>query len=298
MRIAVTGKTGQVARALLELGAARGVDIVALGRPTLDLALPDTILPALAAARADIVVNAAAHTAVDKAETEPEAARAVNAIGAGAVARAARRLGVPIIQISTDYVFDGAKASAYTEVDPVGPLGVYGATKLAGEAAVARENPAHAILRTAWVYAPFGNNFVRTMLRLAATRPEVGVVADQRGCPTSALDIAGTIVRAAETLAARPDDPALHGVFNMAAQGDAVWAEVAEAVFETSASLGGPSARVKRITTAEYPTPARRPANSRLDGGKLARVYGIRLPQWRASLDTCVARLVEEMRAA
>ena len=297
MRLAVTGQKGQVVRALCELAPKRGIDIVALGRPGLDLADPAGIAPALREARADVVVNAAAYTAVDKAESEPDLAIAVNAAGAGAVAQAARALGLPIIQISTDYVFDGVKPAPYREDDPTGPLGVYGRSKLDGEGAVARENPRHAILRTAWVYAPFGNNFVRTMLRLAGARPEVSVVADQHGCPTAAEDIAATIVTVAGRLRAEPGNAALHGVFHMAAQGEAVWAEVAEAIFETSARLGGPSARVKRITTADYPTPARRPANSRLDCAKLRDVYGITLPPWRQSLDACVERLIKEMKA-
>ena len=297
MRLAVTGLTGQVVRALSELGPKRGVEIVTLGRPRLDLAAPETIAPALAAARPDVVVNAAAYTAVDKAESEPDLAEAINAAGAGAVARAARDLGLPVVQISTDYVFDGAKPAPYREDDPTGPLGVYGRTKLAGEQAVARENPRHAILRTAWVYAPYGTNFVRTMLRLAGARPEVGVVADQRGCPTAAEDIAATILTVAQRLRAEPGNAALTGVFHMAARGEAAWADVAEAIFATSARLGGPSAAVKRITTADYPTPARRPANSRLDCAKLRDVYGITLPPWRQSLDACVERLVAELKA-
>ncbi len=298
MRIAVTGQNGQVARALAETGAERGLEIVALGRPTLDLARPETVLPALLAAQAQIVINAAAYTAVDKAESEPEAAHAINAAGAGTVARAGRELGIPVIQLSTDYVFDGSRARPYREEDRTGPLGVYGSTKLGGENLVAAENPRHVILRTAWVYSPFGTNFVRTMVRLAATRPEVGVVADQHGCPTAAHDIAATVLAVAARLLAEPDAVALTGVFHMAAQGEAVWADVAEAVFHRSAALGGPSASVKRITTADYPTPARRPANSRLDCSKLAATYGITLPPWRESLDACVGRLVAEMLKA
>lgn len=295
MRVAVTGHNGQIARALAALGAERGSDVVLLGRPALDLARPETVLPALFEAGADIVVNAAAYTAVDRAESEPEIAQAINVEGAAAVARAARELGLPVIQISTDYVFDGTKARPYREEDPTGPLGAYGRSKLDGEAAVARENAQHVILRTSWVYAPFGNNFVRTMLRLALSRPEIGVVADQRGCPTSAGDVAAAILSVGERLLAEPVPPReLTGIFHLAAQGEAVWAEVAEAVFQTSAALGGPTATVKRITTADHPTPARRPANSRLDCAKLARVYGLVLPPWRESLDPCVARLVAE----
>ena len=297
MRIAVTGREGQVARSLAEIGPGRGHEIVLLGRPTLDLLDPATIGPAIRAARPDVVINAGAYTAVDRAETEPEIAEAVNGRGAGAVAEVARDLGVPVLQVSTDYVFDGTKTAPYVETDPTGPLGAYGRSKLLGERLVADANPRHAILRTAWVYAPFGANFVRTMLRLAGTRDEVGVVADQHGCPTSALDIAATLIRVAERMAAEPANAELAGIFHMAAQGEAVWADVAEATFAASRARGGPSARVKRITTADFPTPAKRPANSRLDGDKLARVYGIALPEWRVSLDSVVDRLLREAHA-
>ena len=298
MRIAVTGRDGQVARALAELGSRGGHEIVALGRPSFDLADRTTIEPALRRAVPDVVVNAAAYTAVDKAESEPEVAEAVNGTGAGAVAEAAAALGVPVLQLSTDYVFDGAKPTPYREDDATGPLGVYGRSKLAGEHAVAEANPRHVILRTAWVYAPYGANFVRTMLRIAATKPEVGVVADQHGCPTSALDIAATLIGVAEKVVAEPENQELYGVFHMAARGEAMWADVAEAVFAASRERGGPATAVKRVTTADFPTQARRPANSRLDCTKLSQVYGITLPEWRASLERCVGRLVGEMQAA
>ncbi|RWE00373.1 MAG: NAD-dependent epimerase/dehydratase family protein, partial [Mesorhizobium sp.] len=180
MRLAVTGREGQVAASLIERGGS-DVEVVAIGRPVLDLARPDTIFAALEAARPDIVVSAAAYTAVDQAEDEKDLAFAINAAGAGKVAEAAAKLGAPVIQLSTDYVFDGSKDGAYVETDKTAPLGVYGASKLAGEEAVAAANPRHLILRTAWVYSPFGRNFVKTMLRLASDRDEVSVVADQWG---------------------------------------------------------------------------------------------------------------------
>lgn len=293
MRIAVTGRDGQIARALAEIGQAEGIELVFLARPDVDLARPETVGPALRNANADAVINAAAYTAVDRAESEPDVADAVNAVGAGAVAAAAARLGLPVLHLSTDYVFDGASPRPYREDDATAPLGVYGRSKLRGEQAVAAANPAHAILRTAWVYSPFGQNFVKTMLRLAATRDEIGVVADQRGCPTSALDIAHALVAVARR-AVGDDASSLHGVFHMTGQGEASWADVAEAIFAASAKLGGPVARVKRITSADYPTPAKRPANSRLDGARLAARYGLTLPVWTASLESCVARLLSE----
>lgn len=301
MRIVVTGKSGQVALALAERAGAAGHELVALGRPELDLAEPASIAPALASARPDLVVSAAAWTAVDKAESEAEAAFAANATGAGALAEATATLGVPLIHLSTDYVFDGTKPAPYVETDPVAPLGVYGASKEAGERAVLAAHPGAVILRTAWVYSPFGANFVKTMLRLAETREEVGVVADQRGNPTSALDIAAGVIALAERLVAegRPLEAGpTRGLFHMTGTGEAVWADLAEAVFAASAAHGGPAARVKRITSADYPTPAPRPANSRLDCARLERVHGIRLPDWRVSVEQVVARLVREQEEA
>lgn len=292
MRIAVTGREGQVVQSLLERGPVAGVTVVAVGRPDLDLADPDSVFAALKAAAPDLVVSAAAYTAVDKAESEPALAHAVNGAGAGAVAAAAAAFKVPVVHLSTDYVFDGAKPTPYGEDDPTGPLGVYGASKLAGEAAVAAHAADHVILRTAWVYSPFGANFVKTMLRIGEGRPVVRVVADQVGRPTSALDIADAVIAVGRTLAARPDEPALRGVFHLAAAGEASWADFAEAVFAGAKARGRTVPAVERITTADYPTPARRPANSRLDGSRLAARHGVTLPDWRASLDTVLDRLL------
>jgi len=293
MRIAVTGQSGQIVRAMLERAPA-GVEVMALGRPGLDLEKPETIAPAIIACRPDIVVNAAAFTAVDLAESEDAAAQTVNGMAAGEVAKTAAGLGIPVIQISTDYVFDGALTRPYREEDPVSPISAYGRSKLAGERAVAATAPDHVILRTAWVYSPFGKNFVKTMLRLAETRDAVGVVADQRGCPTSALDIADAVFTVAHNLLAAPDDASLRGLFHMSAQGEASWADVAEAVFAERTRLGGAAVRVDRIATADYPTPARRPANSRLDCAKLQQFHGVTLPDWHGSLQACVQRLLSD----
>jgi dTDP-4-dehydrorhamnose reductase len=292
MRIAVTGREGQVARSLAEVAPDKGSEVVAVGRPELDLAgSVDSIIGALEAAKPDVIVSAAAYTQVDKAESEPELAFTINEHGPRAVAQAGQRLGVPVVHLSTDYVFDGLKASPYIEEDPTGPTGVYGASKLAGEKAVLSQYPNSAVLRTAWVYSPFGANFVKTMLRLAGERDEIAVVADQRGNPTSALDIADGVLRVATNLV-QDSNSDLRGVFHMSAAGEASWADFAEAIFAASAAGGGPSAGVRPIGTADYPTAARRPANSRLDSGKLARTHGVSLPDWHASLDKVVSRLV------
>ncbi len=272
--------------------APAGVSVAALGRPALDLAQLGSIGPAIVETRPDVIVNAAAFTAVDLAESHDEAARLINGAAAGEVAGTAARLGIPVIQISTDYVFDGRLDRPYREDDPIGPVSAYGRSKLEGEQAVAAATPNHAILRTAWVYSPFGKNFVKTMLHLAETRNEVGVVSDQAGCPTSALDIADAIFAVARNLAERPEDAGLRGLFHMAAQGQAVWADVAEAIFAERERLGGTAVRVKRIATADYPTPARRPANSRLDSSKLSAIHKVILPHWEDALLGCVRRLL------
>ncbi|MBF9234877.1 dTDP-4-dehydrorhamnose reductase [Microvirga alba] len=297
MRIIVIGKEGQVARALAERAPGHGATTVLLARPLLDLADPSGIEDILSETGGDVIVNAAAYTAVDQAEAEPELADAINGIGAGAVAGAAAAMNVPMIQLSTDYVFDGTATRPYREDDETHPLGVYGRSKLLGEEAVAAEMANYAILRTAWVYSPFGKNFVKTMLRLARERDELGVVADQVGAPTSAFDIADGVIAVARNLIARPEDKGLRGIFHMTGTGSANWAEFASEIFAQSAQLGGPSARVRPIKTSDYPTPARRPANSQLDCTKLARVHGIRLPPWRASLEPCVKRLLDEAHA-
>jgi dTDP-4-dehydrorhamnose reductase len=294
VRIAVTGCTGQVAQALLERGPALGAEVIALGRPQLDLTAVDSIEPTLRAAAPDVIVSAAAYTGVDMAESEPDLAHAVNARGAGAVAEIAAVLGVPIVHLSTDYVFSGDLGRPYREEDGTDPVGAYGRSKLAGELAVAAATPNHIILRTAWVYSPFGANFVKTMLRLAQTRDVVSVVADQHGSPTSALDIADAIVAVCRTITACEDDQRLRGIFHMAGGGYTTWARFAEVIFASSRAHGGPSARVQPIATSEYPTPAKRPSNSRLDCTKLRTVYGVALPEWEASAAACVARLVAD----
>ena len=294
MRLLVTGSQGQVVRSLIER-AGPDLEVIALGRPELDLEHPGDLAALFARHAPDAIVNAAAYTAVDKAESERDKAFAVNGAGAGAAAAAARRMNVPIVQISTDYVFNGSGDRPLLETDPTGPIGVYGASKLAGEEAVAAATPDHAILRTAWVYAPFGANFVRTMLRLAATRDELKVVGDQLGTPTSALDIAAAIETVARHLVARRDEARLRGLFHMTATGGPIsWADFATEIFRQSALRGGPNARVTPIPASEYPTPARRPAWSFLDGGKLASVHGVTLPDWRDGLAQTIERLAAQ----
>lgn len=290
-RMVVTGREGQVVRSLLECGALnKRFEVVALGRPEIDLRDPDGIAVVLRQARPNVIVSAAAYTAVDRAETEEAEAHTVNAVAPGRIAAVAADLGVPVIHLSTDYVFDGEKREPYLETDPVGPTSVYGRTKLAGERAVAQATSNHVILRTAWVYSPFGRNFLKTMLLLAESSDRIDVVDDQIGNPTSALDIADGILAVAGNLLA--DDAArLRGTFHMTGSGFASWADFAAEIFAASNHYGGPTAEVRRIPTTAYPTPVRRPANSYLDCGKLERVHGVGLPDWRSAILKIVARL-------
>lgn len=290
MRILVTGRDGQVAQSLAERAGPR-YELVFAHRPGLDLADAESLERTVAQVHPDLVFSVAAYTAVDRAESEPAVAMAVNGEAPGVLARAAARIGAPIIHLSTDYVFDGCSDRPYREDDPVAPLGVYGATKLAGERAIETSGACYAILRTAWVYSPFGNNFVRTMLRLAKDRDEIAVVDDQRGCPTSAFDIADAMFEVAGIWAAERGR-GVNAVYHLAGGGETNWADFARAVLAFSAARGGPIASVKGIPTSAYPTLATRPANSRLDSRRFAEVFGYRLPPWTASLSPVVARLL------
>jgi dTDP-4-dehydrorhamnose reductase len=293
VRLLVIGSEGQLARSLREaVVGTRGLEAAFAARPQVDLARPETVWAAVRAFAPDLVVNPAAYTGVDKAESEPDLAFAINRDGAAAVASAAAACGAPIIHVSTDYVFAGDKAEPYLENDPVAPTGVYGRSKLAGEQAVALANPRHLILRTAWVYAPFGANFVRTMLRLAGERDQLRVVDDQIGCPTYAPDAAAAILKIADRVRRDGWRETYQGVTHLAGPAAMTWRDFAVAVMDGSAARGGPSAAVEPITTTDYPTPAQRPANSRLDGARLSRLFATRLPFFEYSLERCLDRLI------
>jgi dTDP-4-dehydrorhamnose reductase len=290
VKILVTGREGQLARSLLERAAhVPQLEVLALGRPELDLERPETLTAPILAISPDVIINAAAYTAVDQAEDEPEIARTVNAEAAGAMAAAARQCGARIIQISTDYVFDGTAEGAYREDSPTNPLGVYGRTKWEGEERVRAETPDHLILRTAWVYSPFGRNFVRTMMQLAETRDTVRVVADQHGNPTSALDLADGLIAVLD--AWRHGDVGRGRTYHLAGTGVTTWAGLAEAVFDQCRALGRPAAKIEPIVTSEWPTRAPRPRNSALDSSRFAADFGYRMPEWRSSLADVVTRI-------
>lgn len=265
--------------------------LVAIGRPELDLESGGTIEPVVRAINPRAIINAAAYTAVDRAESEPDRAFAVNRDGAGRLAREAQRRGVPLIHISTDYVFDGRKSSPYVEADPAEPLNVYGRSKLEGEAAV-REACADAIvLRTSWLYSAHDRNFLTTMLRLAEKQNPVRVVDDQHGTPTAAGDLATALLEILEQV--RPESlRSAAGIYHLTARGETTWHGFAAAIFAGCARRGRDPPRLVAISSAEYPTAAVRPANSRLDCSRVEQQFGIRLPPWQQSLDPCLDQVL------
>lgn len=284
--LVIGGLDGQVASALSAIKAL-DLEIVVRGPPGTDLTNAATLEAALKAVKPDVVICTGAYTAVDAAEANADLAQKINGDGPAALAKACAAAGAPIIHLSTDYVFSGDKPTPYVETDLTGPTGVYGRTKLSGEEGVIAAGGRHVILRISWVYDPHGKNFVRTMLRLAKSREEVGVVDDQHGRPTYAPDVADALIAIARRLAV--DVAAPSGVFHMTGQGEVcTWRVFADMIFELSARRGGPVARVKAIASTDYPTPARRPANSALDCSRIKSAYGIALPPWPDSVARCV----------
>jgi dTDP-4-dehydrorhamnose reductase len=295
MKLFVAGSTGQLARSLVACAAAAGVETLALGRPRLDLERRQGE-ERIGAFAPDVMVNAAAYTAVDAAESDSARAFAVNRDGAAWLAGLAAQRGIPFLHISTDYVFDGTKVGAYTESDAPNPQTAYGRTKRAGEEAVLATHPSALIFRTAWVYSAYGQNFLRTMLRLAAERDTLRVVDDQFGNPTSAQDIAAALLDVARRVVNDNDGP--RGIYHLAATGETTWFGFAQAIMRLAAEHRLRSVPVMPITTADYPTAARRPANSRLDCGRLTRDFGLCLPNWRDSLAATVAALAADRARA
>ena len=298
--LVVLGSRGQLARELQRAPLPRGWSLQVLGSDRLDLGGADDAAGTLAAGldglRNPIVVNAAAYTAVDAAESDTRRAFAINAVGPGRVADLCAGRGVPLIHVSTDYVFDGTKAAPYAETDGLNPLGVYGASKAEGERRIREALDRHVILRTSWVYSPFGSNFVRTMLRLGGERPVLSIVDDQTGCPTAARDLAAAVLAVAAGLAAGRTDG--FGTFHFAGTGSCSWFGFAQAIFTAAHRHGRSVPRLVPIPTADYPLPARRPANSRLDCARIAAVWGIVAPAWTDSLVQCVGELLEASSSA
>lgn len=290
-RIAIIGRNGQVSRALQKVLCSE-YDLTTIGRPDADLCEPQSVKAAILAAQPDAVINPAAYTAVDNAEDEPALAQSVNVVGAQSLAEAAAQIGAPIIHFSTDYVFDGRKTTPYLEADAPNPLSVYGHTKLEGERCVARANPRHIILRTAWVYSATGSNFPRTMLRLATERPSVRVVDDQYGTPTLADDLAGAVRRILSRLEADPEQRDLYGVFHATGGGATSWFHFAQAIMDGAGKRGAPHIPVHPIKAKDYPVKAARPAYSVLSSQKLKTAYGIELPDWQSALTRCLDQCV------
>jgi dTDP-4-dehydrorhamnose reductase len=293
MKLLVTGAHGQVALGLKERSAGRSdLQLVFASRPQTDLAEPGSVAAAIREAAPDIVINAAAYTNVDLAETERALAFRVNADAAGEAAKAAAEVGAAIIQLSTDYVFDGTGDRPWREDDPVKPVNVYGASKAAGEEKVRAANPDHLIVRTSWVVSPFGRNFVKTMVAAARSQDVLRVVDDQRGRPTSPLDLADAIFTMVD--AAARGKVSLGRTYHVAGSGEASWFDLACAVMDECRRLGAPAARIQPVASADWPTTAVRPLNSVLDCSRFEADFGVQLPDWRGSLGAIVERLAGE----
>jgi dTDP-4-dehydrorhamnose reductase len=288
--ILLLGGNGQLGQELVRAAAEDGARLVALSRAEADIADRTAVADVLVRHVPRLVVNAAAYTKVDLAETEVEAARQANETGPAVLAASCAAAGVPLLSISTDYVFDGSKTGAYLESDPVCPISVYGRTKEAGERAIRATLDHHVILRTAWVYGEFGHNFLKTVLRLAATRDELRIVADQRGSPTSTRELARAILRIAPRLIARDQ---IWGTYHFTGSGVTTWHGFASRIVAAQAPLTGRHPQVVAIATADYPTAARRPANSELDCTLFAKVFGFRARPWSEETDAITRRLVD-----
>jgi dTDP-4-dehydrorhamnose reductase len=289
-RILVTGRGGQLATGLADALPAQGFEAHLVGQPDFEFDQPHTVAAAFEAAAPDAVVNCAAWTAVDAAEDDEPAAFRANALGPALVAAHCAARGIPLVQVSTDYVYDGLKGAPYVESDAPNPLGAYGRTKLAGEWAALAGNPQTLVIRTAWVFAPMGGNFVRTMLRLGAERRELRVVADQQGSPTAAPDLADAIAGVLARVRATGWQDRYRGVFHATGTGFTTWHAFAEAIFAAS---GKPAPVLHAIGTADYPTKAVRPADGRLDGARLRETFGVSLPRWEDGL----ARVMRALNA-
>jgi len=295
--ILIFGANGQVGRELARELAPLG-RVTPLDRASADLAQPESLRAIVREHGPGVIVNAAAYTAVDRAESEPELAERVNAVAPGVIAEEARRAGAMLVHYSTDYVFDGSKAGAYVETDAVHPLSVYGRTKLAGERAIASATPRHVVLRTSWVISPHGTNFVRTMLRLAAERDALRVVADQHGVPTTAALLARVTRQLIAALQTAADTDPRWGVYHAVPSGETTWHALARYVITKAHARGMPlratPESVAAIATSDYPTAARRPANSRLDTSKLRSTFGLQLPDWRVGVDDVLDQLIPQ----
>jgi dTDP-4-dehydrorhamnose reductase len=290
--ILVIGAAGQVAKALAARGAIDGHALTCLGRPDLDLADLSSVEKAFSAAEPALVINAAAYTAVDRAETDSQAAFMINAKAPEQAARLCAERCIPIIQLSTDYVFDGTKRTPYLEEDTISPLSVYGQSKAAGEAGVRARCAEHLIVRTSWVYSAGGQNFLKTMLRLGSERDTLRIVADQHGAPTFADDIAQALSRMASRALAEPRT-VQWGTYHLTNGGQTTWYGFAEAIFDGWKGDRTPP-RLEPIPTSEYPTAAQRPAYSVLDNGKVSRTFGVVMPSWEDGLARCLRQLRAE----
>jgi dTDP-4-dehydrorhamnose reductase len=287
LRLAVFGAAGQLGCALSRRAAIASTDVSGYDHQS-DIRDPKAVEAAIRESKPDVLINAAAYTAVDKAESEVKEAESINRDGAATVAQVAWQMRLPLIHISTDYVFDGTKSGPYVEDDPRTPMSVYGRTKADGESAVLEHHPKALVARTAWVYGLEGNNFVKTMLRLSETRDEIRVVDDQKGSPTFADDLADVLLLVSARIVSEPQSVRA-GIYHVTGSGEATWCEFARTIFALAGRRRKKEVRVTAIGTKDYPTPARRPANSVLSCAKAERAFGVRLPHWRDGLDRMLA---------
>ncbi|MEP2944653.1 MAG: dTDP-4-dehydrorhamnose reductase [Lentilitoribacter sp.] len=293
MNILVFGKNGQVARSLFEAATSFDIKVDRMGHSEIDITNESEITDIIGDLKPQFVINAAAYTAVDQAETEADEANKINNIGPACIARVAHKFNLPLIHYSTDYVFDGSKAGAYTEIDKVSPVNMYGQTKYDGELSVINNNPQHIIFRTSWVYGSTGKNFLKTMIRLAKDRDHINVVGDQFGSPTYSLHLAEATLHAITKIKERNVNfITVAGIYNMCGFGYTSWAGLATHALTHSKQLDGPFADIIEIPSSEFPTPALRPMNSRLNTDKLNRVLETKLPSWQSGVEDCVSRIL------
>jgi len=295
MRVLLTGAAGQLAGDLAPGLTAEGMEVTALAKSGLDITDAERVMKVVRETSPGVIVNAAAYTQVDRAESAPDTAFAVNSLGAANLADAASEVGATLVHVSTDFVFDGAKRSPYVEGDPTAPLGVYGASKLAGEVEITERLAHHVIVRASWLYGAEGNNFVKTILRLARERETISVVSDQTGTPTWTADLASALTEVVKRLSGT-DSSEVFGLYHYSPGGEASWYDFAVEIVRRAEALGArfKCREVKAIPTSEYPTPARRPAYSVLDHTRFAETFGVDVPDWRDSLGRMLAGIIKK----
>ena len=292
--ILVIGNSGQLARSLVSSAADRGTELVSIGRPEMDILRPATLEKKISNENVELIINTAAFTDVERAEENEAEAISLNSEAPGEISVIAKKYGIPIIHISTDYVFDGNSSRDYSEIDIANPLSMYGRSKLLGEQSVAEGNARHLIFRTSWIYSVYGTNFVKKMLELAEQRSEIQVVNDQFGNPTYAVDLAQELLKISESVIGQKNlDNIPWGLYHLTGKGTASWAELAQKVMQVSSEINGPTAQIASVTSSEFDTAARRPKNSALNNELVTKTFGSQLPDWQSGVRRCVSHILK-----